>query len=141
MRWEANAQAGRASLFAGEEQRLFNNFYFSTDQFLEYQAREEGSWAGLRALQGTEHLTPEAVHDFRRLLAEAKYWNWRILFLIHRSHQWSAVMKLTPENPGGLDSHDGNALWAGLCAPLAQALEAAKGDALIGGFGSPEDLP
>lgn len=33
LRWDANAQAGRASLFSGDEQRLLANVYFSTEEF------------------------------------------------------------------------------------------------------------
>jgi len=141
LRWEANSQAGRTSLFSGEEQRLLTNFYFSTDQFLQYQTREEDAWSGLRALQGEAHLTPEAIHDFRKLLAEAKYFDWRIQFLIHRGHQWSSALSLTPENPGLIDTQDGASLWGSLCAPIDQKPAAVGNGKLIAGFAQPEDLP
>lgn len=141
LRWEANSHSGRASLFSGEEQRLFDNFYFSTDQLLQYQVREEEAWSGLRALQGEDRLTPDTIHDFRKLLAEAKYDNWRILFLIHRSHQWAGLMHLTPDNPGNVDKADAGAARAGLCGPIDARPVALPEGTLIGGFGSPKDMP
>ncbi len=33
LRWNANAQAGRASLFSEEELRVLGNMYFTTDEF------------------------------------------------------------------------------------------------------------
>jgi hypothetical protein len=57
---------------------------------LQYQAQEETGWAGLRAPQGEDHLTPGMTHDFRKLLAQAKYYDWRMLFLIDHVHQWTS---------------------------------------------------
>ena len=141
LRWQANASGGRASLFSGDEQRLFDNYYFSTDQLLQYQAQEENVWSGLRALQGEEHLTPDTIHDFRKLLAEAKYDNWRILFLISHAHQWGELMHLAPYSPGDMDKVDSAAARAGLCAPIDARPAAPPAGTLIGGFGAPEDMP
>ena len=141
LRWQANASGGRASLFSGEEQRLFDNYYFSTDQLLQYQAQEETVWSGLRALQGEDHLTPDAIHDFRKLLAEAKYYNWRILFLIDHAHQWGKLMHLTAYDPGGIDRADNGASRFGLCTALDAEPTPLSPGTLIGGFGPPEDMP
>jgi hypothetical protein len=141
LRWQANASGGRASLFSGDEQRLFDNYYFSTDQLLQYQAQEENVWSGLRALQGESRLTPETIHDFRKLLAQAKYYNWRILFLISHAHQWGEQMHLTPYSPGNIDKADSGAAAAGLCAPIDAPPPPLPPGTLIGGFGPPEDMP
>jgi hypothetical protein len=41
LRWQTNAQAGRTSLFSGDEQRLLGNMYYTTEQFWETQQQEE----------------------------------------------------------------------------------------------------
>jgi hypothetical protein len=141
LRWQANASGGRASLFSGDEQRLFDNYYFSTDQLLQYQAQEETVWSGLRALQGEDHLTPDTIHDFRKLLAEAKYYNWRILFLIDHAGKWGEMMHLAPYKPGAIDKADGVAAKAALCTPIDAKPAPLPMGSLVGGFGSPEDMP
>ena len=141
LRWQANASSGRASLFSGDEQRLFDNYYFSTDQLLQYQVQEETVWSALRALQGEQRLTPDAIHDFRKLLAEAKYDNWRILFLISHARQWGGLMHLTPYKPGAIDRADSGTAAAGLCDAIDAQAPALPPVTLIGGFGPPQDRP
>ena len=99
LRWQANAQAGRASLFSGEEQRYLGNMYYTTDQFSRAQDAEEDIWAKLAALQGLDHLTPAEIDTFSMLLAQARHENEMIGRTLVRARQWAAVMRLTPDNP------------------------------------------
>ena len=104
LRWQTNAQSGRASLFSGEEQRLMGEMYFTTDQFVEAQAREDDIWSRLHAIQGENRLGPQDIHDLAVQLAQARWENARVLLTIQRARQWADRMHLTPENPNGVES-------------------------------------
>jgi hypothetical protein len=122
LRWEANSQAGRASLFTADEQRYFDNIYFTTDRIAEYLYKEEDSWAGLRALEGRSRLTPTAVDNFRTQLAQARYYDSRIRFATDRVHQWAALMHLTAHNPGNVDTDVSKPLREALCQPITASI-------------------
>lgn len=103
LRWEANAQAGRASLFSGEEQRVLGNLYFTTAQFRAAQDQEEVIWSKMRFIQGLPRFSPLEAHDFATLLAEARYQNWVVILSIYRAHQWAARLQLAAANPGRIE--------------------------------------
>ena len=102
LRWEANSQAGRASLFSEDEQRLLGNMYYTTQQFWEMQAQEEVTWSKMRFIQGLSQLTPLDIHELSILVAEAHYQNAIAHLDIYRAHQWAELMHLTAENPPGV---------------------------------------
>lgn len=104
LRWNANAQAGRASLFSGDEQRVFGNMYFTTEQFSVSQEQEETAWAKMGFLEGIGQLTDLDVHELSLLLAEARYRNLRAQLSIERSHQWANRLSLTAANPNGVEN-------------------------------------
>jgi hypothetical protein len=142
LRWQANSHAGRASLFTGEEQRNFDNMYFTTNEFREAQEREENDWARLRAMQGQTHLTPRAVEEFRILLEEARYENFRVLLSIWRSGQWAAKMHLTPNNPNRVETEGSARRQADPeCTSITKDFDRSKVTNLFGGIGQPEDIP
>jgi hypothetical protein len=99
LRWDANAQAGRASLFSGDEQRNLGNMYFTTEEFRSSQEAEETVWAKLGFLNGLDHFTSLDVHEFSVLLAQARYLNFRAELDIERGRQWSSKLNLTAANP------------------------------------------
>ena len=107
LRWEANSQAGRASLFTGQEQRYLGNMYYSTDQLRRDQDAEEDLWAKLGAMEGLDHLTPAEIDTFSILLAQARHENEMIGRTLVRARQWAAVMRLTPDNPTASDVPSG----------------------------------
>jgi hypothetical protein len=117
LRWEANSQAGRTSLFSEDEQRVLGNIYFTTKQFSEAQAEEEVIWAKMQFIQGLSQLTPLDTHDFGIFLAEARYENRIALLTIRRAHQWADRMHLTAENPDGVEG-EFDANRAPICPPL-----------------------
>lgn len=104
LRWDANAEAGRASLFSGEEQRILGNMYFTTEEFRSSQAAEETVWARLGFLEGLDHFTPLDIHELSILLAEARYRNIRAQLSIERGHQWAARLHLTAANPNSVEN-------------------------------------
>ncbi len=99
LRWQANAQAGRTSLFSEDEQRTFGNMYFTTEQFAQAQQEEEVSWSKMRFIQSLNKLSEADTHDLGIFLAEARYQNWMILLTIKRAHQWAQRMQLHAANP------------------------------------------
>lgn len=101
LRWQANAQAGRASLFTGDEQRMLGNMYYTTDQFMQSQSEEEVTWSKMRFIQGLQQFTPADVHDLSIFLAEAHNQNFIILLSFYRAHQWGDRLGLTAGNQTG----------------------------------------
>jgi hypothetical protein len=104
LRWDANAQAGRASLFSGDEQRNLGNMYFTTEEFWASQEEEEAVWAKLGFLDGLNHFTPLDVHELSVLLAEAHYRNFRAELDIERGGQWASKLHLTAANPNSVEN-------------------------------------
>lgn len=104
LRWDANAQAGRASLFSGDEQRNLGNMYFTTEEFRNSQEAEETVWAKLGFVNGLDHLTSLDVHELSVLLAEARYRNFRAQLDIERGRQWASKLGLTAANPNPVES-------------------------------------
>ena len=121
LRWQANAQAGRASLFSGDEQRFFDNMYFTTTNFAKYADLEEASWIRLQALQGRDRLTPTAAERLRDAWVEARYYNQRLKVIVERARPWASALHLTPENPGDFDTKTMNPALEELCQPMADA--------------------
>jgi hypothetical protein len=99
LRWEANAQAGRASLFTTQEQRTLGNMYFTTEEFHHAESVEEEDWSKLRAMEGLDRLTPAEIDTFAILLAQASYQEDRIELSLQRAHEWAATMGLKAANP------------------------------------------
>jgi len=99
LRWEANAQAGRASLFTTREQRNLGNMYYTTEQFGHYQDLEEDVWSKLDAIVGLDRLTPSEIDAFALLLAQARYQHSMIDLSLRRAQQWAAALQLKAENP------------------------------------------
>jgi hypothetical protein len=116
LRWQTNAQAGRASLFSGEEQRLMGEMYFTTNEFVEAQSHEDDIWSRLHAIQGEDRLAPQEIHDVAALVAQARWENEMVLLSLFRARQWAARMHLTPANPNGVER--GGGLSEQICQPL-----------------------
>ncbi|HEY3636981.1 MAG TPA: hypothetical protein VGK90_02430 [Rhizomicrobium sp.] len=138
LRWQANAAAGRASLFPGDEQRLLGNMYFSTEQFRAAQDQEEIIWSQMRFIQGPQQLSPLDIHDLAIFLAEARYRNWIVLLTIHRSHQWAARMHLAAANPAGIE---GPSSRPQICEKLTAPLVASDNISGPDAFAEPGDVP
>ena len=105
LRWNANAEAGRTSLFSGNEQRLLGNMYFTTEDFRASQDQEETVWARMGFVEGLSHFTPADVHDLSVLLAEARYRNARAKLTMERGKQWAAKLHLGASNPNSVENY------------------------------------
>jgi len=99
LRWEANAQAGRASLFTPQEQQSLGNMYYTTDQYRRAQDVEEEVWSKLAAIDGLERLTPREIDDFAILLSQARYQLQNVELSLRRAHEWAAALRLKADNP------------------------------------------
>jgi hypothetical protein len=120
IRWEANAQAGRASLFTHEEQRYFGNMYYTTDLFSRTQDKEEDVWADMSTMVGLDHLTSQEIDEFSKLLARARLDDSDIRWDILRVHQLADRMHLTADNPNQYEMP--RSLLAGQpCLPITAA--------------------
>jgi len=104
LRWDANAEAGRASLFSGNEQRNLGNMYFTTEEFRASQEEEENVWAKLGFIDGLDHFTPLDIHDLSVLLAEARYRDFRAQLDVTRAREWANKLGLTPSNPESVEN-------------------------------------
>ena len=125
LRWQANAQSGRASLFSGDEQRLFDNIYYTTERIQRSWDKERDVWGALRALNGQDRLTPDAIHDFQKLAAQARSYDERTRMVgIVRANQWAQEMDLAGYNPGELDKSATEPLRKALCQPITAIPEA-----------------
>ena len=144
LRWQANAQAGRASLFSGEEQRMLGNMYYTTDQFTQAQSQEEITWSRMRFIQGLQQFTPADVHDLSIFLAEAHYQNFIILLSLYRAHQWGDRLELTASDEFGSDS-PGAAIHpiaqSQICQPLTAPEVASSDTSGPDAFAEPGDVP
>lgn len=139
LRWEANAQAGRASLFSGEDQRMLGNMYFTTEQFRAAQSQEEIIWSKMRFIQGLKQVSPLEAHDLAILLSEARYQNWVVLLTIHRTQQWAARMQLAAANPAGIEGP--TSTNAQICEKLTAPSIASDNTVGPDAFAEPSDMP
>jgi len=105
LRWNANAEAGRTSLFSATEQRLLGNMYFTTEDFRASQDQEETVWARMGFVEGLSHFTPADVQELSVLLAEARYRNRRAKLTIERGNQWAAKLHLVAANPNSVENY------------------------------------
>lgn len=103
LRWDTNSQAGRASLFSSEEQRLLGNMYYTTEEYRQSQALEEAVWAKMGFVEGLAHFTTADVHDLSMLLAEARYRDLIARLDIERAHQWANRLHLSGANPNSVE--------------------------------------
>jgi hypothetical protein len=142
LRWQANAQAGRASLFTGDEQRMLGNMYYTTDEFTQAQSREEITWSKMRFIQGLRQFAPADAHDLSIFLAEAHYQNWIVLLSIHRAHQWAGRLGLTADNKvGGEITRSLTGAQSQICQPLTAAEVSSPDTSGPDAFAAPEDQP
>lgn len=139
LRWEANSEAGRASLFSADEQRTLGNMYYTTEQFREAEDQEEIIWSKMRFIQGLQQLTPLDVHDLAIFLAEAHYQNWIVLLALHRAHQWAERMHLAAANPVSVEIMKPS--QEQICQPLTAPLVASDSDSGPDAFAQPGDMP
>jgi hypothetical protein len=144
LRWQANAQAGRASLFSGDEQRSLGNMYYTTDQFTQAQSQEEITWSRMRFIQGLPQFTPADVHDLGIFLAEAHYQNFIILLSLYRAHQWGDRLALTAGNQVGGDNQPISTpliAQAQICQPLTAPEMSSSDTSGSDAFAEPGDMP
>lgn len=141
LRWQANSQAGRASLFTGDEQRMLGNMYYTMEQFWEAQAQEEVTWSKMRFIQGTTQLSPEDVHDLSIFLAEARSENWILLLTLERAREWARRLQLNAANPAAEINLAPYETREQICQPITAPLIANPDVSGPHAIGEPQDVP
>lgn len=141
LRWQANAQAGRASLFPEDEQRSLGNVYYTTEQFWDAQAREEVTWAKIRFVQDLTQYSPQDVHDLAIFLAEARSENYILLLTLKRAHQWAKRLQLDAANPGAEINLAPYENREQICQPITAPLVSNPDISGPDAFALPQDVP
>jgi hypothetical protein len=82
VRFVAEAEAQRSTLFSSAEQRNFGTPYSYFHSIDVEQDRERLAWGRLRMLQGRSRLGPEMIQSLRNAVADAAYENDRLAWLM-----------------------------------------------------------
>jgi hypothetical protein len=104
IRFSAEGEAGRSDLFSPAEQRPFSNVYSYLHSIELEQDRERQAWARLQPLEGRASVAPDMIANLRQALAEARFENRRIQFLIGFVNANARPLSLPPPLPGSIGS-------------------------------------
>jgi hypothetical protein len=77
-RWDAASHSGRLSLLSGDEQADLGFLNVILTYLYDMENGEQLVWARLRALEGTDRLSPDGLLTMRAALEEARFYNWSI---------------------------------------------------------------
>ena len=82
IRYSAETDNGNSELFSSGEQRQYGLIYAWLHAVDLEQTNERLAWAHLQALEGRSTVPPEMINSLRMTLADARYENDRIRFLV-----------------------------------------------------------
>jgi hypothetical protein len=94
MRFLAEGEAEKSTLFSSAQQRAFGSPYSYFHSIDVEQDRERLTWGRLQMLQGKSRLAPEMIQALRDALADARYENYRIAYLITWAEAWGRQIGL-----------------------------------------------
>ena len=94
LRYIAEPESGRSSLFSPGEQRQFSSVYSFFHSIDAEQERERQAWVKLQPLEGRSSVPPEMIANLRQALAEARYEDERILFLLDFAKSYAVPLDL-----------------------------------------------
>ena len=94
MRFIAEGEAEKSTLFSSAEQRNFGSPYSYFHSIDVEQDRERLTWGRLQMLQGKNRLSPEMIQALRDALADARYENYRIAYLLAWAEAWGKQIGL-----------------------------------------------
>jgi len=94
LRYIAEAESGRSSLFAPVEQRQYSSVYSFFHSIDLEQDRERQAWVKLQPLEGRTSVPPEMIANLRQALAEARFEDERIDFLLDFAKRYAAPLNL-----------------------------------------------
>jgi hypothetical protein len=102
-RWTAASQAGRATMFAPEEQGRYATLYYTLDGYDGHQDQEQVAWATLRTLEGAKTLSPPMIWGLSEALTRARLESYMIKRATTRSltaaHAMGILPMLPPRSP------------------------------------------
>lgn len=111
-RFDAAAQAGRASLLTSDEQGDYAGLYASFAVIDRTQQEEQLAWAQLRGLEAMPTLSPADLVAMRSALQQAQLYAWRIRIASMQAAERAAELGITP-------SDDRRAGSRSICLPIA----------------------
>jgi hypothetical protein len=94
MRFMAEGEAQKSSLFSSAEQRNFGSLYSYFHSLEGAQDREREAWGRLRMLEGKSRLSPAMSQSLQDALADARNQNYRITFLLKWTAAWGKLVGL-----------------------------------------------
>jgi hypothetical protein len=94
MRFNAEGEVEKSNLFSSTEQRSFGSPYSYFHSIDTEQDRERLAWGRLRMLEGKSHLSAEMIQSLRDALADARYENYRLAYLIDWAQAWGKQIGL-----------------------------------------------
>lgn len=99
LRFAAESDAGRSSLFSPGEQQQYSTVYGTLHAIDTEQDRERQAWARLLPLEGRTGVPPEMIPNLREALAQASFVDRRIAFLLGLAKAFAAPLALTVTSP------------------------------------------
>lgn len=118
----AEAESGRSSLFSPAEQRQYSSVYSFFHSIDEEQGRERQAWVKLQPLEGRTSVPPEMITNLRQALAEARFEDERIQFLLDFAKRYAEPLDLPRMKIGDLFWPETWPLCLPMTTPRAQAL-------------------
>lgn len=94
MRFVAEDESQKSALFTSAEQRAFGSPYSYFHSIDQEQDRERFAWDRLQMLKGKNKLSPEMIQSLREALADARFENDRIAFLVMFAKAWGGPIGL-----------------------------------------------
>jgi hypothetical protein len=94
MRFIAESEAEKSTLFSSAEQRSLGSPYSYFHSIDAEQDRERLAWGRLQMLEGKSRLSPEMIQSLRNALADARYENYRLVFLTEWAEGWGRRLGL-----------------------------------------------
>jgi hypothetical protein len=113
-RWQAASQAGRVSLFKGQEQSAYSAIYEDLRSLNQSEDAEQLAWARLRALEDEPHPPLQLLSDLRFALQDARFQNWAIRTDLGQIRDIAATLSL----PKPRDAFAAQAGSKSVCLPL-----------------------
>jgi hypothetical protein len=94
-RFVAEVDAGNSGLFAPGEQRRFGNVYSFMHSIDTEMDRERQAWARLQPLEGRRDAPPEMIANLREALAQARFEDARIVYLLGFARLYAEPLALS----------------------------------------------
>lgn len=96
IRYAAENETSRSGLFSPADQRQYNSLYSYMHSIEVEQDRERQAWGRLEQLEGRSSAPPEMIANLRDALAQARFEDERIRFLVFFVNNYSVRLSIRP---------------------------------------------